>query len=46
MSLELCTLFQKLLQKVVKKSLNVKVYYVTQLNNDLTGHPEKFKIKL
>ena len=44
---EFCTLFQKLVQKVVKKwSLNMKVYYTIPLNNRLTGHPENFKIKL
>ena len=29
-----------------KRTLNMKVYYITTLNYQLTGHPEKFKIKL
>ena len=46
-SFELCTLFQKLVQKVVKKrTSNMKVYYIIPLNNQSTGHPENFKIKL
>ena len=46
-SFELCTLFQKLAQKVVEKgSLNMKVYYIISLNDRLTEHPDNFKIKL
>ena len=46
-SFKLCTLFQKLVQKVVKKGTsNMKVYYIIPLNYRLTGHPENFKIKL
>ena len=45
-SFELCTLFQKLVQKVVKKTLNIKVYYIIPLKYRLTGHPENFKMKL
>ena len=46
-SFELCTLFQKLLQKVVKKrTSNMKVYYIIPPNYQLTGHPENFKVKL
>ena len=29
-----------------KRTSNMKVYYITTLNFQLTGHPEKFKIKL
>ena len=46
-SFKLCTLFLKLVLKVVKKrTSNIKVYYVIPLNYRLTGHPENFKIKL
>ena len=46
-SFELCTLFQKLVQKAVKKrTLDMKLYYIIPLNYQLTGHPENFKIKL
>ena len=46
-SFELSTLFQKLVQKVVKKGISsMKVYYIIQLKYRLTGHPEIFKIKL
>ena len=45
-SLELCTLFQKLMQKVVtKRTSNMKVYYIIPPNYWLTGHPGHFKIK-
>ena len=44
---ELCTLFQKMVPKVVqKRTWNMKVYYINPLNYQLTGHPENFKIKL
>ena len=46
-SFKLRTLFQKLVQKVVKKeTLNMKVYCMIPLNYRLTGHPENFKMKL
>ena len=46
-SFELCTLFQKLLQKVVtKRTSDMKVYYTIPLNYWLTRHPENFKSKL
>ena len=46
-SFELCTLLQKLVQKVVnQKTSNMTVYYIIPLNYQLTGHPENFKIKL
>ena len=46
-SFELCTLFQKLVQKVVgKRTPNMIVIYIIPLNYQLTGHPENFKIKL
>ena len=46
-SFELWTLFQKLMQNVVKeRTSNIKVYYIIPLNYRLTGHPENFKIKL
>ena len=46
-SIELCTLFKKLVQKVAKKrTSNMKVYCTIPLNYQLTGHPENFKIKL
>ena len=46
-SFELCSLFKKLVQKVVKKrTLNMKVYCIIPLNYRLTGDPENFKIKL
>ena len=46
-SFELCTLFQKLVQKVVNKEppSNMRVYYIILLNYQLTN-PENFKIKL
>ena len=44
---ELCTLFQKLVQKIVEKGTsNTKVYYKIPLNYCLTEHPENFKAKL
>ena len=47
MSIKLCTLFQKLVQKVVAKvTSNMKVYYITPLTYRLTGHAENLKIKL
>ena len=46
-SFELCTLFQKLVQKVVKKrTTNMKVYCIIPLNYLLTGHSQNFKMKL
>ena len=46
-SFELCALFQKQVQKHVKKrTSNMKVYYIIPLNYQLTGHPEILKIKL
>ena len=41
-SFALCTLFQKLVQKVAKK----RTWNIIPLNDWLTGHPENFKIKL
>ena len=44
---KLCTLFQKLVQRVVEKgSLNMKIYYIIPVSNRLTEHAENFKIKL
>ena len=44
---KLCTLFQKLVQRVVKKgSLIMRIYYIIPVNDRLTEHPENFKIKL
>ena len=41
-SFELCTLFQKLVQKVVnKRTSNMTVYYKIPLDYQLTGHLEK-----
>ena len=45
-SFELCTLFQKLVLKVVKKrTSNMKLYDIIPLNYRLNGHPEIFKIE-
>ena len=47
LSFELCTLFQKLVQKAAKnKTSNMKVYHIIPKNYRLTGHPENFKMKL
>ena len=44
---KLCTLFQKLVLKVVKKETsNMEVYYIIPLNYQLAGHPENFKVKI
>ena len=45
-SLEICTLFQKLVQEVVNKRTSNMTVYLIQLDYQLTGHPENFKIKL
>ena len=43
-SLELCTLFQKLVQKlVIKRTSNMLVYYIIPLNYWLAGHSENLK---
>ena len=45
--MKVVSLFQKLVQKVIKKrTSNMKLYYIIPLNYCLTGHPEDFKIKL
>ena len=46
-SFELCTLFQKLAQRLIKKrNSTMTVCYIIPLNYRLTEHPENFKIKL
>ena len=45
-SFEICTLFQKLVQEVVNKRTSNMTVYLIQLDYQLTGHPENFKIKL
>ena len=45
-SFEICTLFQKLAQEVVNKRTSNMTVYLIQLDYQLTGHPENFKIKL
>ena len=45
-SFKLCILFQKLVQKVVKRTSKMKVYYIIPWNYWFTGHPDYFKIKL
>ena len=44
--MEIISLFQKLVQKVVKRTSKLKVKYIIPLNYRLNEHPENFKIKL
>ena len=45
--MEVISLFQKLVQKFVKKrTLSMKVYYIIPRSYQLNGHPETFEIKL
>ena len=45
--MEVISLFQKLVQKFVKKrTLSMKLYYIIPRSYQLNGHPENFEIKL